>query len=280
MTTMLRAAALAALLPSLVLGCKSDKKAPAGGGSAGSGAVAQPDQPETPKPGKPPAKAPDRGPERLAYSLVDNRLAAHVTRGGGLFIVGGSNGFAKYARFGNLRKTKNTAWKLRQSQGDVKVAVMTGGSAKLDVPVTEAQLAGEAVVRAALAEVGLDPALVERAGEPATKQALHDSTAAAIAGGVFGAPTSVVTVGAGGDRPVVFWGQDRLDLVDGRAARLGAGGSDDRRGDRHRGLRRPPWCLLVARRAPASDRPRPAPLEAPGVGRLRRAPAGQPGFAA
>jgi arylsulfatase A-like enzyme len=147
MTTMLRAAALAALLPSLVLGCKSDKKAPAGGGSAGSGAVAQPDQPETPKPGKPPAKAPDRGPERLAYSLVDNRLAAHVTRGGGLFIVGGSNGFAKYARFGNLRKTKTTAWKLRQSQGDVKVAVMTGGSAKLDVPVTEAQLAGEPVVR-------------------------------------------------------------------------------------------------------------------------------------
>lgn len=80
--------------------------------------------------------------------------------------------------------------------------------------VEDRDVGDEAVVRAALAEVGLEPALVERAGEPATKQALHDSTAAAIAGGVFGAPTSVVTGGAGGDRPVVFWGQDRLELVD------------------------------------------------------------------
>lgn len=143
MTTKLRAAALAALLPSVVLGCKSgDKKpAPSGGGSAGSGSAAGP----TDKPSTPPAKAPDRGPEHPAYSLVDNRLSAHVLRGDGLVVVGGSNGFSKYARFGNLRKVKTTAWKVRESQGDTKVAVMTGSSAKLDVPV--AKVADGAVIR-------------------------------------------------------------------------------------------------------------------------------------
>ena len=50
----------------------------------------------------PPAKAPARGPERPVYSLVDNRLSAHLTRGGGLFVPAGSAGFAKYIRFGNM----------------------------------------------------------------------------------------------------------------------------------------------------------------------------------
>ncbi len=53
------------------------------------------------KPGTPPAKAPSRGPERSVYSLVDNRLSAHLTRGGGLLVPGGSAGFAKYMRFGD-----------------------------------------------------------------------------------------------------------------------------------------------------------------------------------
>src|SRR5262249_25690330 len=41
-----------------------------------------------------------RGPEHPVYSLADNRLYAHVERGGGLVVVPGGPGFAKYLRFG------------------------------------------------------------------------------------------------------------------------------------------------------------------------------------
>lgn len=68
-----------------------------------------------------------------------------------------------------------------------------------------------AVLRALCEETGVDPALVDRTGEPAVKQALIDETAAARAAGVFGAPTAVVHDPRG---PMLFWGQDRLDLVD------------------------------------------------------------------
>ncbi len=68
-----------------------------------------------------------------------------------------------------------------------------------------------AVLRALCEETGVDPALVERTGEPAVKQALIDETAAARAAGVFGAPTAIVHDLRG---PMLFWGQDRLELVD------------------------------------------------------------------
>lgn len=74
--------------------------------------------------------------------------------------------------------------------------------------VEDRDLASEAELRALAADAGVDPALVDRCGEPATKQALIDATAAARAAGVFGVPTMVV-----GER-FGFWGQDRLDLVD------------------------------------------------------------------
>lgn len=73
--------------------------------------------------------------------------------------------------------------------------------------VEDLDLASEAVLRAQCEAVGLDGALVERTADPAVKQALIDSTAAARAAGVFGVPTAVV----GGQ--FAFWGQDRLDLV-------------------------------------------------------------------
>lgn len=90
------------------------------------------------KPAMPPVKAAARGPERPAYSLVDNRLGAHLTRNGGLLVAAGSAGFAKYLRFGNVAKAKR-AWELRQTEGDVKVARMTGKSATVFVPLTAAQ---------------------------------------------------------------------------------------------------------------------------------------------
>src|SRR5262249_53234792 len=55
-------------------------------------------------PVKPPVQAPSRGPEHAVYSLVDNRLSAHLTRSGSLVVAAGSAGFAKYIRFANLMK--------------------------------------------------------------------------------------------------------------------------------------------------------------------------------
>lgn len=64
--------------------------------------------------------------------------------------------------------------------------------------------------------VGLDGAgLLARASEPSVKQQLVDQTAEAVRRGVFGAPTFLVTR-AGDTR--LFWGQDRLGLVERAAA--------------------------------------------------------------
>jgi 2-hydroxychromene-2-carboxylate isomerase len=58
-----------------------------------------------------------------------------------------------------------------------------------------------------VAEAGLEPSMVARAGEPMWREALRAATAQAAERGVFGAPTFVV-----GEHLV--WGQDRLDFVE------------------------------------------------------------------
>lgn len=152
MTSKLRAIAAIALVTTFTVstsvGCgkskdksKAGPPAPGGGGAtAGTGAA-------PPKPDKPPVKAASRGPERPVYSLIDNRLSGHVIRGGGLVLVGGSAEFAKYTRFGNSRKIKTPAWQMRKSEGATKVAIMSGASGRVDVPLTADQLAGNPVVR-------------------------------------------------------------------------------------------------------------------------------------
>ena len=135
-----------------VLGAGCGKSAPEaspakvaeGGAPAtpGDKTVARPDD----NPATPPAKAAARGPERPVYSLVDNRLSAHLTRGGGLLVPGGSAAFAKYMRFGNMMGGGKKAWDLRQTEGEIKVARMTGKSASVFVPLTAAQ-AGRPTVR-------------------------------------------------------------------------------------------------------------------------------------
>ncbi|HEU4732558.1 MAG TPA: sulfatase [Kofleriaceae bacterium] len=101
----------------------------------------------TPAPVKPPVKAPARGPEHAVYSLVDNRLSAHLARGGGLVVPAGSAGFAKYVRFANVMKGgAKKSWELRQTEGDVKVARLAGKSGTVFVPLTAAQ-AGRGQVR-------------------------------------------------------------------------------------------------------------------------------------
>jgi len=98
-------------------------------------------------PAKQPAQAASRGPERSVYSLIDNRLSAHLTRGGGLLVPAGSAGFAKYTRFANLIKGgAKRSWELRQTEGDVKVARLSGKAGTLYVPLTAAQ-AGRGQVR-------------------------------------------------------------------------------------------------------------------------------------
>jgi arylsulfatase A-like enzyme len=117
--------------------------APAAPGSPPATKAPAPD----PRPTKPPAKAAARGPEHAVYSLVDNRLSAHLARGGGLVVSAGSAGFAKYVRFANVMKgASKKAWELRQTEGEVKVARLGGKTGTVFVPLTAAQ-AGRAKVR-------------------------------------------------------------------------------------------------------------------------------------
>lgn len=122
----------------------AESKVQEGGASSAGGKAtnAKSDAPKTA-----PVKAPSRGPERAVYSLVDNRLSAHLTRGGGLLVPAGSAGFAKYIRFANIHKgSAKKSWDLRQLDGDLKVAKLTGKTATVFVPLTAAQ-AGRNVVR-------------------------------------------------------------------------------------------------------------------------------------
>jgi arylsulfatase A-like enzyme len=102
---------------------------------------------KAPDKGKAPAKAPSRGPEHPVYSLVDNRLSAHLERGGGLVVPAGSAGFAKYVRFGNTEKIKQRTWELKQKEGEVAVGKLTGSSGRVDVPLTAEMIGGSPVVR-------------------------------------------------------------------------------------------------------------------------------------
>ena len=89
-------------------------------------------------------QAPPRGPEHPVYSLVDNRLSGHAQRQGGLIVLPGSAGFAKYLRFGG----KNPPWKLRAEADGIKVAAIKSKSAGIVVPLTAAQAQGTIRIRA------------------------------------------------------------------------------------------------------------------------------------
>ncbi|MEZ4368077.1 MAG: sulfatase-like hydrolase/transferase [Kofleriaceae bacterium] len=137
-------AATAALgLLATAAGCGGSKDTPSGGGGSGSagGAVGS-----GAAPGPAVTVAPSRGPEHPVYSLVDNRLSAHLLRGGGLLAAGGSAGLAKYVRFGNAMSGNKGPWALRAKQGDVPVARLVGSKGKLVVPLTAAEL-GSSTVR-------------------------------------------------------------------------------------------------------------------------------------
>jgi 2-hydroxychromene-2-carboxylate isomerase len=88
-------------------------------------------------------------------------------------------------------------------------------------------------VAAVLAEAGLDQAAVARAlaanDDPAIKDQLRRRTDEAVARGIFGVPTWFVHLDDL-DQPVMFWGQDRLHLIEAMLAgwRPGQPGPDGR----------------------------------------------------
>ncbi len=141
----------ATLVAMLVLGgslaCgKGDKNAPANAqgktsptAAAQSAGSADPGGKVDPGAGKAALpQAPSRGPEHAVYSLIDNRLSAHLLRDGGLLIPAGSAGFVKYIRF---RKSK-LSWKIRAERDGARVATVDGRTGRVDVPLTAEQAAG------------------------------------------------------------------------------------------------------------------------------------------
>ncbi|HUH04183.1 MAG TPA: sulfatase-like hydrolase/transferase, partial [Kofleriaceae bacterium] len=89
------------------------------------------------------AVAPSRGPEHAVYSLIDNRIHAHLVRGGGLVVDGGSPGFHKYLRY----RFKGPDWK-RNVQVEGKAAsTIEGSTGRLSVPLTAAQASGDITMR-------------------------------------------------------------------------------------------------------------------------------------
>jgi arylsulfatase A-like enzyme len=70
----------------------------------------------------PPAKPSDgaAAPLRPAFDLADNRLLAHWIRDGGLHVVAGSPGFARYVQ----NDRRRPSWRLGERRDDVPVAVL------------------------------------------------------------------------------------------------------------------------------------------------------------
>jgi arylsulfatase len=107
----------------------ADGVSPRGGGKPGSaGAVPQ---------------APPRGPERPVFSLLDNRLSAHVLRQGGLVVLPGSAGFAKYLRFGK----SSPSWIGRGQADGIKVGTIKTKVGSINVPLTAEQADGASTIR-------------------------------------------------------------------------------------------------------------------------------------
>jgi arylsulfatase A-like enzyme len=68
------------------------------------------------------------------FDLVANRTLAHLSRGGGLLVLAGSPGFARYVHFSRPVPT----WRLNKVEDGRKVALATA-QAVLEVPLTSAQ---------------------------------------------------------------------------------------------------------------------------------------------
>ncbi len=78
--------------------------------------------------------------------------------------------------------------------------------------VDDRDISDDAVLAEILSEQGLSAeTMLEQTNQPDTKQKLIDATGEAVQRGVFGAPTFIVRHP---DGDVMFWGQDRFELVE------------------------------------------------------------------
>jgi 2-hydroxychromene-2-carboxylate isomerase len=103
---------------------------------------------------------------------------------------------------------------LRETQGDAP-AIRLAHRVLKAVWQDELDPGNPATLSKLIAEVGLDADAVMKLGaEPRWTERRNADTQAALARGVFGAPSYVI-----GDE--IFWGQDRLDFVERKLARGG-----------------------------------------------------------
>ncbi|MDP3356291.1 MAG: 2-hydroxychromene-2-carboxylate isomerase [Polaromonas sp.] len=139
-----------------------------------------------------------RAPQRQAYRLVElQRFSEHLkmplNRQPKFFPVGGDPA---------ARLITATSQQLG-SEAALKLA----GAVFQAVWAQERNIADEQVLAEILKECALDGALAARASSPDVQQLYEAHTQKAIDAGVFGAPSYVID----GE---IFWGQDRLDLLE------------------------------------------------------------------
>lgn len=132
--------ALLVLLP--LAGCGgSDKPSDRGTAQAAPGAPEQ----------KPPAPAPSPPPDGHAvFALHANRALAHVQRGGGLVVLPGTPGVAKYTRFGRPR----APFVAEPARVDGRAAGFPGTQSTLDVPLSDEQAKAATEIRVRLHSPG------------------------------------------------------------------------------------------------------------------------------
>ena len=198
---------------------------------------------KAPLPGSEPAPQPTDAPPAPAaapiagnpvFQLGDNRLLAHVQRGGGVVAVPGHPGFAKYMRFNKGKP----GWKIGQTFEGKRVGV-ADKYATFEVPLgaAEAQAAQKISLRLhsakprpltvklnekALGDIALDAGWQTKSiAVPAGGARAGENLVQLVSGGK-GDPIAVEWVQLGGeaqDAPPVFWSGAR-ELVIGRGGQL------------------------------------------------------------
>jgi 2-hydroxychromene-2-carboxylate isomerase len=142
---------------------------------------------------------PKRSPERRAYRMMELKRWREV-RGIPLTLV------PKYSPCDDTAATRLVIAARLRGEDALKLSLELGRA----VWEREETLADAAVVSSAVERAGLDAATLRTGGpSDAELDALHEQyTQEALAAGVFGAPSFVLPSGE------IFWGQDRLELLE------------------------------------------------------------------
>jgi 2-hydroxychromene-2-carboxylate isomerase len=142
---------------------------------------------------------PKRSPQRRAYRMMELKRWREV-RGIPLTLV------PKYSPCDDTAATRLVIAARLRGEDALKLSLELGRA----VWEREETLADAAVVSSAVERAGLDAAALRTGGpSDAELDALHEQyTQEALAAGVFGAPSFVLPSGE------IFWGQDRLELLE------------------------------------------------------------------